>query len=142
MIAGLLALVVAAAFTGAAFYINFAEHPARMTLEPVSAVRQWRPSYKRGFTMQAALAVAGGGLALWQWWQTGGTPWLAGGLLLLANWPFTLLVLLPVNLRLLDISADALPDLAKLLQQWNRLHAVRTLLGALSLVCLFLGALG
>lgn len=66
----ILALVSAALFAGAALYINFAEHPARMKLPVKDTLVQWSSAYDRGFIMQASLAVVGGLLAIWSWWLT------------------------------------------------------------------------
>lgn len=140
MIAGHLALIVAAVFAGAAVYINIAEHPARRNLDDRSQLIQWKPAYKCGFAMQASLAVAGFLLGLLAWWLTGAWLWLAGALVLIANWPFTLLVMMPVNNRLMSTDpASAGPDSRELLEKWSRLHAVRTALG-FAATLLFLAA--
>jgi hypothetical protein len=111
MLAGQLALVTAALFTGAAIYVNVAEQPSRLMLDDRALLMEWKPAYKRGFAMQAPLATIGfrlGALAAWQtsdWW------WLVGGLVLLANWPFTIFAILPTNNRLMGMEpAPATPE--------------------------------
>lgn len=136
-----LALVAAAAFAGAACYVSIAEHPARMGLDDEAALRQWWTSYARGKVMQAGLALIGGLLALWNWWEGRNLIWLIGALVLLANWPFTLAAILPTNRRLEAIPPDApAPETRALLARWGRLHAVRAALGtaaALIMLCAF-----
>jgi hypothetical protein len=141
MLAGHLALAAASIFTGAAFYINYAEQPARLGLDDRSLLAEWKPAYKRGYVMQASLAVIGFLLGVVAWWATGTLAFLVGALVLVANWPWTLLGILPTNKALMATDpAEAGPGTRALLLKWNRLHAVRTVLGGLA-VAAFLVAL-
>ena len=133
MLFGYLALTAAALFTGAAFYVNFVEQPARLTLDDRALLAQWKPAYKRGTMMQATLAIIGFALGALAYWQTGRLAFLIGALLMLANWPWTLFAILPTNKILMATDlADAGPATRALLVKWNGLHAVRTALGALA----------
>ena len=137
-VTGQLALVSAALFTGAAFYINWAEQPARLRLDDAALLTQWKPSYHRGFAMQASLAILGFILASMTWMHGDHWLWFAGGLVLVANWPFTLLVIMPVNNQLNAIEpAGAGPASRALIVRWGSLHAVRTALGALATFLMF-----
>lgn len=140
MLAGHLALVTASIFTGAAFYINFAEQPARLTLDDRSLLAQWKPAYKRGYLMQATLAVVGFLLGLLAWGLTGSPAYVAGAALMLANWPWTMLAIVPTNKVLMATEVpDAGADTRALLVKWNKLHAVRTGLGGLAVIAFLVG---
>ena len=142
MIAGELALASAALFAGAAVYVSFAEHPARQNLAPAAALTEWKPAYKRGAVMQASLALIGFGLGLIAWWQTGAWLWLLGAIVLVANWPWTLFVILPVNKALLATDpGNAGRETMEQLDKWARLHAMRSALGVAATLIFLLAAL-
>jgi hypothetical protein len=131
----LLATFCCAIFAGAAIYINAVEHPARMSCGVKVALAEWAPSYRRATVMQASLAVLGFGFALLAWLAGAELRYLVAGMVLVAVAPFTLLVIMPTNRRLMTLNAER--DLAEaevLLERWNRLHAVRSVLGTLALV--------
>jgi hypothetical protein len=139
MFVGHLALIAASCFTGAAFYVNFAEQPARLSLDDRSLLAEWKPAYKRGYAMQATLAIVGFLLGVLSWWLTGRLAFTAGAVLMLANWPWTMFGIMPTNKVLM---ATELPDAGAhtraLLVKWNNLHAVRTGLGGLAVVAFLL----
>ena len=140
---GLFALTIAAAFTGAAIYINVAEQPARLMLDDAALLREWKPSYKRGFAMQASLALFGFACGLLAWNETGENRFLYGALILVANWPWTLLAIMPTNNKLMAMEPSYNdPQIRALVQRWGRLHAVRSGLGILATVLFFLSLIG
>ncbi len=125
-----LATLAAGLFAGAAIYVSLVEHPARVSLGGSAAVQQFRPSYRRGASMQAPLALLGAAAGLAHWALGGSLAWGIGGLALGALVPFTLVVIMPTNTRLLDARLDVSgDDAAALLQRWARLHAVRSAVG-------------
>ena len=133
MLFALIATLCAGLFAGAAIYITLVEHPARLECGTELAATQFRPSHRRATLMQASLAAVGLAAALVAWIQGRGLLMLVGGLLLGAVIPFTLLVILPTNKRLLDPGLDRRSaEAAELLHRWGRLHAVRSVLSGLA----------
>jgi hypothetical protein len=126
-----LALATAAAFTGAAVYVNLAEQPARLGLDAKAMLAEWKPSYARGFAMQASLALASALFGLLAFWLTRDWRSLVGAVLIFANWPYTLIVILPVNRRLEATASDAAnAETRELVERWGALHGGRSALGA------------
>ncbi|GAA0318564.1 DUF1772 domain-containing protein [Sphingomonas oligophenolica] len=130
---GLYALVAAALFSGAALYISFAEQPARLKLDDRALLTEWRSAYRRGTLMQAPLAILGAVLGAGMWWEHGGWFFLAGAVLMMANLPWTFVVIMPVNSQLGRIGPEDDPaTIRPLVRRWARLHAGRTAFGLLA----------
>jgi uncharacterized membrane protein len=83
--------------------------------------------------MQASLAVLGLVAGVVAWLLGGGVMWLVGAVLIGSVVPFTLVVIAAINRRLLEPGRDlASSETRTLLEQWGRLHAVRSVLSLLA----------
>jgi hypothetical protein len=141
MILTLLGLAASAAFAGAALYVNVAEQPARLELDDRALLKAWKPSYAKGLEMQATLPLVGGVLGIAAFFIEHRVASAIAGALMLANWPYTFLFIMPTNKRL-DATPDehAGPETRTLVVNWGRLHAVRTGFGLAASVAFLLSA--
>jgi hypothetical protein len=122
-------------FTGAAVYINLVEHPARMECGTELAARVFGPSYRRAAVMQISLAVISFIGSALTYLESANILWMVGGLIIVSVIPFTLIVIMPTNKKLLSPSLDtAAESTQELLSRWGKLHAVRSVLGVLALL--------
>ena len=134
-IAEFLAVLSCSLFTGAAVYITFVEHPARMQCGVEIAATEFAPSYRRATVMQATCAALGLLSSIAAWLAGATFWWMIAGFLLGSVIPFTLIAILPTNKRLLDPTLDKRSGEAeRLLARWGRLHAVRSVLSGLALI--------
>ena len=137
-----LALITAAVFAGAAIYVNVAEQPARLVLDDRAMLAQWKRSYDNASVMQAGLALVACALGVIAFFLSHDWRWLLGALLILAPWPWTIFVIMPVNRRLKATAPDAVQsDTRASVEHWGRLHAGRSAFGiAATLVYLWAAA--
>ena len=130
-----IAVLACALFTGAAVYITFIEHPARIQCGVEIAATEFAPSYRRATVMQATCAAVGL-LASFAAWLAGASVWwLIAGVLLGSVIPFTVVAILPTNKRLLSPALDRRSaEAERLLARWGRLHAMRSILSGIALL--------
>ena len=79
--------------------------------------------------MQSILALAATIAGIGAWFMGARLAWLLGASLIFLVVPFTLIAIRPTNKGLLDSALDRTSEEAsRLLQQWGKLHAVRSIL--------------
>ena len=92
--------------------------------------------------MQASLAVVGGLFGLLAFLSALDWRWLLGAVVLLANWPYTIFVIMPTNRRLMDTPPEAATAETRcMIERWGALHAGRSALGLVTTL-IFLWAQG
>ncbi len=141
MRSGLLAFALASAFVGAALYINIVEQPARLALNVAAMVREWSLSNRRGFVLLSVFATMSAALAYIEFGRTGDVRWIIGGTVILASWPYTYFVIVPVNIWLCAIPPDGAGSAARdLMRDWGLVEWGQTAIG-FAACCLFAGAI-
>ncbi|MGO8800126.1 MAG: DUF1772 domain-containing protein [Roseiarcus sp.] len=129
---GPLALAFAAAFSGAALYINLVEQPARLALDDAALLSEWRPSDRRGFALLESLALIAAVLGLAAYFQSQDLRWLIGAVISVLSWPYTYFAMVPMNNRILAISAGEPGAARELVRTWGLLEYGQTAIGLIA----------
>ena len=132
--AAFIAIAASALFAGGALYVSLVEQPGRMEAGVRIALAEFGPSYRRAAPWQGgnalvalAAGIAAAAVRAELLWAIGG---IATGLVV----PWTLVVMMPLNHRLLEPHDLDEERGEALLRRWARLHWIRSLLGGAGLV--------
>lgn len=129
---GSIALALAAAFTGAALYVNLVEQPARLALDDAAMLKEWTPSDRRGVALMAGLALLSAALGLAAYFDSQDARWAIGALLIVLSWPYTFFAMAPVNNQILTLAPRDIGAVRALVRQWGLLEYGQTALGLVS----------
>jgi hypothetical protein len=106
---------------------------------PGSSSTEWVPSNRRGLILLATLALVSAILAYVDFARTGDVRWIIGGTVILASWPYTYFVIVPVNIWLCAIPPKR-SAVRELMRDWGLLEWGHTAIG-LGACCVFAWAL-
>jgi hypothetical protein len=140
MISGLFALAFAAAFTGAALYVNWVEQPARLALDEEALLREWGPSDSRGFALLSTLALAAAIAGFVAYFESQDLRWAVGAFVIIFSWPYTFFVMAPLNNQILSLRGRDVAAARALIRQWGFIESGLTAIGAIA-VAVFLWVL-
>lgn len=139
MISGTLALAFAAAFTGASFYVNWVEQPARLKLEEEALLSEWGPSDSRGVALLAALALLAAIVGFITYFESQDVRWAFGALLIIGSWPYAFFIMAPLDNQIRALRGGEVAAARALVRQWGIVESGLTAIGAAA-VLMFLWA--
>jgi hypothetical protein len=130
MIWGTFALVFAAAFTGASFYVNWVEQPARLELEDEALLSEWGPSDSRGIALLAAYALLAAIAGFIAYFESQDVRWAFGALVMILSWPYVFFVMTPLDNQIRGLRGSDVAAARALVRQWGLVESGLTGLGA------------
>ncbi len=140
MISGLIALAFAAAFAGAAVYVNWVEQPARLALDEEALLSEWAPSDSRGVALLAAFALAAAVAGFLAYFESQDVRWVFGALIVISSWPYAFFVMAPLNNQILSLRGHDVAAAKALIRQWGFVELGFAAIGVVA-VAMFLWAL-
>ncbi|MCV6546380.1 MAG: DUF1772 domain-containing protein [Cohaesibacter sp.] len=125
----ILLLTVTAMIFGYGYSASAVSHPAMLESGPKVAVPYFKPFFHKSNHTQLILSMAVWALSSAISYLTGEWSWLIAGTLLQISGPYTILIIMPVNRRIMAEGADPeSPQMIKDLKNWGTIHFPRTLM--------------
>ena len=140
MVAGVIALIFAAAFAGAAVYVSWVEQPARLKLDDQALLSEWGPSDQRGVALLAGFALASAIAGFVAWFESQDVRWVFGALIVISTWPYAFFVMAPLNNQILSLRGPDVSAARALVRQWGLIESGFAAIGVLA-VAMFLWAM-
>ncbi len=137
MFAGLIALTFAAAFSGAAIYVNWVEQPARLALDEEALLSEWGPSDSRAVALLLAFALAAAVTGFIAYFEMQDVRYVFGALIAISSWPYAFFVMAPLNNQILALHGADVGAARALVRQWGYVEAGFAAIGV-SAVAMFL----
>ena len=139
MIWGTLALAFAAAFTGASFYVNWVEQPARLKLDDAALLSEWGPSDSRGVALLVALALVAAIAGFIAYFDTQDVRWAFGAVIIIGSWLYAFFVMSPLDNQIRSLRGGDVAAARALVRQWGIVESGLTAIGAVAVLVLLVG---
>ncbi len=135
----ILSVFCAGVFFGIAVYMSLVQHPAMISTGIDFAGRFFGPMYLKAAPIQVLLAFLGSFAGLFQWLLGSGIWWLFGAILLVSVIPYTLIMIKPINDKLLAGELET-EQTEQLLNRWARLHWLRSIASGIAFMLFLLAS--